>query len=324
MTLPSTSTVSSLTESENTPPIEYIFGDKYKPLQKIGRGAFGDVYRGLNVTNPEELVAVKIERIHKHYQLLAHESKVYKLLDGDRIGIPHFKWYGQDLEHGYNIMVMELLGPSLQQLLEFCGGKFSVKTVLMLADQMLQSVAYVHNLNYLHRDIKPQNLLMGEGSKRHKVYLIDFGLAKEYRDPNTMKHFPIRSTETLTGSLGYASVNAHVGIEQSRRDDLESLAYVLIYLLKGSLPWMGIKGITAKHQLKRVKEAKLTTSIEAICNGIPEEFRKFLSYCRKLAFDEMPDYVRLSRGFKDMFEKFEFDDDNKFDWDSDQRLHDAI
>ena len=134
-------------------------------------------------------------------------------------------------------MVMDLLGPSLEDLFTFCKRKFTLKTVVMLGEQMVQRLEYLHNNHFIHRDMKPDNFLVGVGKKEYMLYIIDFGLAKRYRDPKTGEHIPYRDNKSLTGTARYASVNTHLGIEQSRRDDLESICYILIYFLKGTLPW---------------------------------------------------------------------------------------
>ena len=134
-------------------------------------------------------------------------------------------------------MVMDLLGPSLEDLFTFCKRKFTLKTVVMLGEQMVQRLEYLHNNHFIHRDMKPDNFLVGVGKKEYMLYMIDFGLAKRYRDPKTGEHIPYRDNKSLTGTARYASVNTHLGIEQSRRDDLESICYILIYFLKANLPW---------------------------------------------------------------------------------------
>lgn len=204
-------------------------------------------------------------------------------------------WHG--IQDEYCAMVMEMLGPSLDDLLVYCGGTFSLKTVLMLADQMIQRLAYLHTRHIIHRDIKPENFLMGLGSKTNIVYLIDYGLCKRYRDPHTKLHEPYREDRSLTGTARYASINAHVGVEQSRRDDLESLGYVLIYFLHGKLPWQGLQADTRKQKYERIKERKRTVPVDALCVNLPEEFGVYVKYTRALKFDETPDYDYLRRMF---------------------------
>ncbi|KAJ6711645.1 CASEIN KINASE 1-LIKE PROTEIN 2 [Salix purpurea] len=227
-------------------------------------------------------------------------------------GIPYVKWFG--VEGDYNILVMDLLGPSLEDLFNFCSRKLSLKTVLMLADQMINRVEFVHSKSFLHRDIKPDNFLMGLGRRANQVYAIDFGLAKKYRDTSTHQHIPYRENKNLTGTARYASMNTHLGIEQSRRDDLESLGYVLMYFLRGSLPWQGLKAGTKKQKYEKISEKKVSTSIEALCRGYPTEFASYFHYCRSLRFDDKPDYAYLKRLFRDLFIHEGFQFDYVFDW----------
>jgi casein kinase 1 len=198
-------------------------------------------------------------------------------------------------------LVLDLLGPSLEDLFNFCSRKFSLKTVLMLADQLINRVEYVHSKSFLHRDIKPDNFLMGLGRRANQVYIIDFGLAKKYRDPTTHQHIPYRENKNLTGTARYASINTHLGIEQSRRDDLESLGYVLMYFLRGSLPWQGLKAGTKKQKYEKISEKKMSTPIEVLCKAYPSEFASYFHYCRSLRFDDKPDYAYSKRIFRDLF-----------------------
>jgi casein kinase 1 len=152
----------------------------------------------------------------------------------------------------------------------------------------------------LHRDIKPDNFLIGAGKRASKIYVIDFGLAKRYIQRDG-KHIPYKENKNLTGTARYASINTHIGIEQGRRDDLESLGYVLMYFLRGNLPWQNLKANNKKEKYERIMEKKLGTSIESLCKGFPTEFTKYLAYCRNLRFDEKPDYSHCKSLFKDLF-----------------------
>ena len=229
------------------------------------------------------------------------------------MGIPHVRWYGQ--EKGYNVLVMDLLGPSLEDLFNFCSRKFTMKTVLMVADQMIARVEYVHTKNFIHRDIKPDNFLMGIGGHCNKLFLIDFGLAKKYRDSRTRMHIQYREDKNLTGTARYASINAHLGIEQSRRDDMESLGYVLMYFNRnGNLPWQGLKAATKKQKYEKISEKKMSTPVEVLCKGFPAEFAMYLNYCRGLRFEEAPDYMYLRQLFRILFRTLNYEYDYVFDW----------
>ncbi|CAL5195663.1 unnamed protein product [Lathyrus oleraceus] len=289
--------------------MEPRIGNKFRLGRKIGSGSFGEIYLGTNIQTNEE-VAVKLENAKTKHPQLLYESKLYKLLQGGT-GIPNAKWSG--VEGEYNVLVMDLLGPSLEDLFNFCNRKLSLKTVLMLADQMINRVEYVHMKSFLHRDIKPDNFLMGLGRRANQVYVIDFGLAKKFRDSNN-QHIPYRENKNLTGTARYASMNTHLGIEQSRRDDLESLGYVLMYFLRGSLPWQGLKAGTKKQKYERISEKKVSTSIESLCRGYPSEFASYFHYCRSLRFDDKPDYAYLKRLLRDLFIREGFQFDYVFDW----------
>ncbi|KAL3531215.1 hypothetical protein ACH5RR_010537 [Cinchona calisaya] len=290
--------------------MDHVVGGKFKLGRKIGSGSFGELYLGVNIQNGEE-VAIKLESVKTKHPQLHYESKIYMLLQGGT-GIPNLKWFG--VEGEYNIMVIDLLGPSLEDLFNYCNRKFSLKTVLMLADQLINRVEYMHSRGFLHRDIKPDNFLMGLGRKANQVYAIDFGLAKKYRDLQTHKHIPYRENKNLTGTARYASVNTHVGIEQSRRDDLESLGYVLMYFLRGSLPWQGLKAGTKKQKYDKISEKKMLTPIEVLCKSHPSEFISYFHYCRSLRFEDKPDYSYLKRLFRDLFIREGYQFDYVFDW----------
>jgi len=290
--------------------MELRVGGKYRLGRKIGSGSFGDIYIGTNIQTGEE-AAIKLESIKSKHPQLLYESKLYKILAGG-VGIPNVHWYG--VEGDYNVMVIDLLGPSLEDLFSFCNRKFSLKTVLMLADQMINRVEYVHAKNFIHRDIKPDNFLIGLGKKANQVHIIDFGLAKKYRDPKTQQHIPYRENKNLTGTARYASVNTHLGIEQSRRDDLEAVGYVLMYFIRGSLPWQGLKANSKKEKYEKIMEKKMSTPIEVLCKHAPCEFVTYLNYCRSLRFEDRPDYAYLRRLLKDLFFRESYQYDFIFDW----------
>ncbi|KAK5968681.1 Casein kinase I [Trichostrongylus colubriformis] len=289
--------------------MELRVGGRFRLGRKIGSGSFGDIYLGLNVQTNEE-VAVKLECIKSKHPQLHIEARLYRVMSGG-IGIPDVKWCG--LEGDYNVMVMELLGPSLEDLFNFCQRKFSLKTVLLLADQMITRIEYIHERDYIHRDIKPDNFLMGLGKRGNLVYIIDFGLAKKYRDSRS-QHIPYRENKNLTGTARYASVNTHRGIEQSRRDDIESLGYVLMYFNRGTLPWQGLKAATKRQKYDKISEKKISTSVEELCASHPEAFASYLRYSRTLGFEDTPDYGHLRQLFRNLFHRQGLRYDYLFDW----------
>jgi len=278
--------------------------------RKLGAGSFGDIYFAVNTQTGEEL-AVKCESVKSKHPMLMYEAKLIKHLQGvPGIATVHYC----DVEGDYNVMVMDLLGPSLEDLFNICHRQFSLKTVLMIADQMLYRIEYLHSKNFIHRDIKPDNFLIGHGKRSHIIYLIDFGLAKKYCDPKTHQHIPYRENKSLTGTARYASINAHLGIEQSRRDDLEAIGYVLMYFNRGQLPWQGFQANTKEEKYHRIMESKRSTSAETLCKGYPAVFASYLNYCRAMRFEDRPDYAYLRRLLKDLFMREGFVNDGMFDW----------
>ncbi|KAK9766664.1 Palmitoylated plasma membrane-bound casein kinase [Basidiobolus ranarum] len=289
-----------------------VVGSQYRVGKKIGMGSFGIIYEGINLVKNQQ-IAIKFEPKKTEVPQLRDEYRTYKILAGTP-GIPTAYYFNQ--EDIYNVLVIDLLGPSLEDLFDICRRKFSLKTVAMLAKQMLARVEAVHEHNLIYRDIKPDNFLIGRSHSKHanQVFMVDFGMAKYYRDPKTKQHIPYRERKSLSGTARYMSINTHLGREQSRRDDLEALGHVFMYFLRGALPWQGLKAATNKQKYQRIGEKKQTTSVQELGHGFPEEFGKFLSYARQLEFDETPDYKYLRSLFDKVLERIGERDDGIFDW----------
>ncbi|KAI9266974.1 kinase-like domain-containing protein [Sporodiniella umbellata] len=289
-----------------------VVGVHYKVGKKIGEGSFGIIYEGTNLLNNQP-VAIKFEPRKSDAPQLRDEYRTYKIMAGSE-GIPTAYYFGQEGLH--NILVIDLLGPSLEDMFDTCGRRFSVKTTAMLAKQMLTRVQTIHEKNLIYRDIKPDNFLVGKTGTdaENQIFIVDFGMAKLYRDPKTKQHIPYRERKSLSGTARYMSINTHLGREQSRRDDLESLGHVFIYFLRGSLPWQGLKAATNKQKYEKIGEKKQTTAIKDLCDSYPEEFGIYLQYVRKLGFEETPDYDFLRSLFTKAIEKNGDIEDDVYDW----------
>ena len=290
MTSYSTSTTSSAKED-----IEKMLDKNYTIIvnRQLGKGGFGQIYLGRNIKENIP-IAIKVEENGNRSHLYM-EYEILKSIQGPD-GIPHVYKFRQGHKHNY--LIMELLGKSIDKLFSECKKNFSNKTIFQIGYQMIQRIEYVHSKGYIHRDIKPGNFVIGKGPNSKKLYLIDFGLSKKYIDKITNKHIPYKEGKGLTGTARYVSLFTHYGIEQSRRDDIEGIAYNLIYLVKGKLPWQGVKTKNKKEKHKKIMESKLQISPEKLCEGLSGEFVSLLKYARELEFEEKPDYKRFKLMFK--------------------------
>lgn len=293
-----------------------IVGGRFHLGRKIGQGSFGKVYVSTDSETRED-VAVKLESLKTKVPQLLAEAKTIAALAGG-LGIPHVIWSGTEGDN--HAMAVELLGPSLEDLFVMRNKELSHKTVYMLADQMINRIEYIHSKHWIHRDIKPANFVLGIGKKASLVHAIDFGLSKRFRNPKTLEHNPYGEHTALTGTARYASINTHLGIEQSRRDDLESIGYVLVYFCKGQLPWQGIKAASKKEKYAKIMEKKLATPIDKLCKDLPVEFSTYINYCRSLKFEERPDYAFLRGLLRGLLFREGHRYDLEFDW-TNTRLH---
>ncbi|CAD8096335.1 unnamed protein product [Paramecium primaurelia] len=285
-----------------------IFKNQFTVQRKLSAGSFGIVYLGLDQNTKQE-VAIKVEREeNEDVRSLDREVQIFKHL-GSMDGIPKLIWSGE--EFGYNIIVMQLLGNDLAYHFKQLK-RFTLKTALLIAIQLIDVLEKLHFQGVIHRDLKPENILLGSGKENGKIYLLDFGISKIYRDCNN-KHIPFREHRSFLGTTRYASIAAHLGHELSRKDDLESMMYIILYFIRGQLPWQNMLNVTDDERTKKVGEMKLLLQQE-IFRDQPKEFQKIFDYIRKLQFQSEPNYKMITFELKKAAESLKLNLDGFYDW----------
>jgi len=292
---------------------ETVGQGRWSLTKRLGAGSFGEIFMAEDRSSSLK-VAVKLEDTATKSPQLFAEAKILRSLR-ELPALPRVIWYGT--EESYNILVMTLLGHSLEEILNAAARQMSLRGTVQVAEEMLLRVEDVHSKDVIHRDIKPENFLVGRNTEARSLFIIDFGLAKKYRDVRTGVHIPYKEEKSLTGTARYASLNTHLGLEQSRRDDLEALGYIFIYLQKGKLPWQGLPKSSHKDQYRGIMETKMRTALPVLCKDLPPEFCSFLQYCRMLKFEETPDYTYLKRLLKQICIANKITTFGKFDWEVD-------
>ena len=284
---------------------QLILNKSFKIIKKLGNGAFGNVYKGIHLES-ENQVAIKVETVDSKKTRLENEYLIYQNIQGT--GIPKVYHY----DRSERMLILDYLGPSLENLFDFCNRKFSHKTICLLGIQLIERVEHVHENGYIHRDIKPDNFLIGIGKNKSLIFLVDFGLSKLFLEKNN--HISYKNNKNFTGTYRYSSLRNHKGIEQSRRDDLESIGYMLIYFAGGKLPWQGIRNSDKTKRNQQIYTKKRNTPLEELCEKCPKCLIAYMKYCRLLRFRETPDYEFLKNIFRQQLKKDGKKTDDVFDW----------
>ena len=264
--------------------VALIVEGKYRLNKKIGEGAFGKIFSGVN-RNTNEEVAVKIERVCD-YSPLQNEARIYAALRGMK-GVPKMRSWGT--EGNYNYLVIDLMGESLEQRRINNGGTIELKQAISFGIQMLERIRDIHECGLLHRDVKPGNFIFGgRGTDPGMLYMIDFGMTKVFR--SNYKHIALKRGQRMLGTEKFASIHIHEGLSPSRRDDIESLGYVIVYLLLGELPWQNLEN--SDHNIAYMKcNQNLWNTLNEQC--ISKYIIEFLKYSRTLEYEDKPDYEYL-------------------------------
>ena len=301
----------SLAKEEDKNILSTIFFKKYKPIEQISKGNYSLIYSGINIETNES-VAIKLEsrNIKEENQLLPNEIfYLYKLRHSP--GIVRIITTGRTKK--YNILIEPLLGSTLYSLYLDHNKNFTLKDICLISIQCITRLESVHNKGIIHCDIKPENFSIGLKDKRI-IYLIDFGLSKKYRSDRTKRHIQFNITKTMCGTARYASMNALSGLQLSRRDDLESLSYMILYFLLKKLPWQGITAKNLEKRYKKIYDKKAELEKWDKFKELPTQIQNFVKYCRSLGFSQDPDYKLMKSYFYDLMNINNIYDDKNFSW----------
>ncbi|CAK92946.1 unnamed protein product (macronuclear) [Paramecium tetraurelia] len=292
-----------------------IFNGIYVVQKKISSGSFGVVLLGQDKERNVD-VAIKIEKEeNEDVRSLEREVQVLERLQGTD-GVPKLLWHGQQDE--YNVIILQLLGKDLSHFMK-TKKKFSFKTTIQLGIQIVHVLERIHNKGVVHRDLKPENILFGIEDESSKIYVVDFGISKIYRDAQG-NILPFRDNASFIGTTRYASIAAHKGHELSRKDDIESLIYVLLYFMKGQLPWQNMQNVSDEERTVKVGEMKMNMDPRELCKDVPIEFAKILEYLKQLQYNSDPNYYFVYHQFEKAAENQGIQLDNIFDWDQQQQM----
>ena len=294
----------------------FKINDNYTILlnKKLGSGSFGQIYQCLN-TKTNEILACKIESINELKPQLYHESKILLLMK-NCTGFP--TCYDFILTDQDKILIMDYLGPNLDTIMNKLPSdnnikKFTTKTSLMIMIQAIERLKSLHEKGIIHRDIKPENFVIGPKNKERIIYLIDFGLSKKISNDKILP--TIKADRNIIGTMRYISMNTHQGYEQGRRDDLESLFYIIIYFIKGELPWQNIKCKTRQEKYNKIFEIKKKVTEDGeLVEDLPLEMKKILEYILGLNFAERPNYLMMKKAIELILNKLNYSNDLQFDW----------